>query len=77
MRRQITLAVITLGIFVTSALGIPYDKEQKRPKGASYRCPNDCGRHGTCRQDGCICDPGYTGAGCKVKVRLPAPHKRS
>ncbi|MCC6623667.1 MAG: hypothetical protein IT385_20585 [Deltaproteobacteria bacterium] len=28
-------------------------------------CPFDCGGHGTCTSAGCVCDPGYGGAGCE------------
>ncbi len=45
-------------------------------KKADPRCEVDCLNGGTCRNDSCICGPGFTGAFCEScfgRVRLNAP----
>jgi hypothetical protein len=32
-------------------------------------CPRNCNRNGTCRNDVCMCNPGYTGHDCSIKTR--------
>ncbi len=31
-------------------------------------CPGDCGAHGTCTAEGCVCEPGWGGADCAQHV---------
>ena len=70
--KRIILSLAALIVLTISLAATPYsEKKIKAPKKSkieNLRCPNNCGRHGTCRSEGCICDPGYTGAGCKIKI---------
>lgn len=71
--KRIMLTFAMLALLLSSATGTTYEKKPKVQKGA---CGRSCGRHGTCRESGCLCDPGWTGVGCKTKIHEPKAPKR-
>ncbi len=70
--KRIILSLAALIVLTSSLAASPYGQQKtkspKKSKTENSRCPNNCGRHGTCRAEGCVCDPGYGGAGCKIKI---------
>jgi len=70
--KQTLVTFAALLFLIAPALGTPHDKKQKNQR---EPCSQGCGRHGTCRNSACLCDPGWTGAGCKTKVRVPKAPK--
>lgn len=71
--KKTVLSFATLILLLTPAFGVTYEKKQKPPKDA---CPRSCKKHGACRPSGCICDPGWTGVGCTMKIKEVSTRRR-